>query len=81
MTSFFRYWAKHCEVTGAGHGSGHMTNYSFAMLVIFYLQSKKIIPSVKTFQEVDGGKSEDRILGWNVGFCDDPKLLPKTENK
>ena len=64
---FVRHWLNMCGIDFQG--------YTIALLVIFYMQSKLLLPSVKTMQ-----KDEDRtslnstIAGWKTQF-DDQKTI------
>lgn len=65
-----RYWALRQSLAGGVVGGGglHINNYALTMLVIFFFQTEKVLPSVKKFQE--NLKSEDSVSidGWEYGI-------------
>ena len=46
---FLRYFSKRHGVSGGGMGN-KMTHYAYTFLVLFYLQTEGLFPSVKAFQ-------------------------------
>lgn len=67
LIHFIRHWLNMCRVDFQG--------YTIALLVIFYMQSKLLLPSVKTMQENEDGTSlNSSIGGWKTQF-DDRKTI------
>ena len=54
---------------------GNLNNYSLAIMVIFYLQTRGILHPLHLLQEVPG-LEELSIGGYNFAFCQDTALLP-----
>ena len=70
-----KYWAMHHKLSGSGDRNVMINNYAICLLVIFYLQSEKILPSVKKLQQnMDASEIVSiKIKGKKVayGFPDD----------
>ena len=52
-------------ILGSGLGS-HINSYTLVLLVLFFLQNKKLIPSVQHLQQ---DIEEEFIDSWNFAFC------------
>ena len=59
LLMFLRYFSRRHGVSGGGMGN-KMTHYAYTFLVLFYLQTEGLFPSVKAFQVCTG-------LGQTVG--------------
>ncbi|CAO1362018.1 unnamed protein product [Diamesa hyperborea] len=67
LIHYVRHWLNMCGIDFQG--------YTIALLVIFYMQSKLLLPSVKTMQQdVDSTRLDSTIGGWITQF-DDQKTL------
>ena len=67
LIHFVRHWLNMCGIDFQG--------YTIALLVIFYMQSKLLLPSVKTMlKDVDNSNMNSTIAGWETQF-DDQKTL------
>ncbi|XP_023230344.1 speckle targeted PIP5K1A-regulated poly(A) polymerase-like [Centruroides sculpturatus] len=73
-----RYWGKYHELIGSGD---KLTSYSFVLLCIFYLQTRKppVVPTVLKLKEL--AENECIIGKWDCSFCRDVSKIPKSENK
>ena len=65
-----RYWAFRYELGGftGRHNSTSFSNYALIMMMVFYLQSKKLLPSVEIMQEKLSKKEQRDIDGWECGY-------------
>ena len=66
--------SKRQGLTGSGRGD-HLTSYCLTVLVIFFLQTKGVLHSVSTLQDVPD-LPELQISGYNFSFCRNKSLLP-----
>src|SRR5699024_4690116 len=64
-----KYWAKRHELIG----TFTFSTYAFTMLIIFFLQRRKILPTFRRMQKL--AKEKIQVHKWNFGFCDDPTLM------
>jgi DNA polymerase sigma len=65
-----KYWAMHHKLSGSGDRNVMINNYAICLLVIFYLQSENILPSVKKLQQnMDASESVSiKIKGKKVAY-------------
>jgi len=65
-----KYWAMHHSLSGSGDRNVMINNYAICLLVIFYLQSENILPSVtKLQQNMDAAESVSiKIKGKKVAY-------------
>ena len=65
-----KYWAMHHKLSGSGDRNVMINNYAICLLVIFYLQSENILPSVKKLQQnMDAAESVSiKIKGKKVAY-------------
>lgn len=71
-----RYWAKEIGLTNPSPGRW-ITNFSLTLLVLFYLQYEKIIPTLKTlvtYKRPEDTRSFDDV---DCSFLRDVNILPK----
>ena len=70
FTFIIRYWALRQSLAGGVVGSGglRINNYALTMLVIFFLQSEKIVPSVRKLQEGISEEESTTVGGWQFGY-------------
>ena len=75
-----RYWAQKYELSGSGKFQ-KITNYALTLMIIFYLQTEGVLPSVKSLQENLAKKDSIYIDGWHCGFNKDLSKWPKQNCK
>ena len=65
-----RYWAKNLMLNA-------LTSYALVMMVFFYLQSVKVLLTIKQWQESMTAPMRLQVQGWQIGFCQNLDYLPK----
>ena len=75
-----RYWAQKYKLSGSGKGQ-KIKNYALTLMIIFYLQTEGVLPSVKSLQENLNKKDSIYIESWNCGFNKDLSTWPKQNCK
>ena len=64
IVRFVKYFGRRYQVTGGGLGH-HLNSYALVLMVIFFLQTKDILPSVASLQD---DVPEDICESWNCAF-------------
>ena len=66
-----KFWAEFQELSGSADGTNRnrkMSNYALNLLVIFFLQNEKFLPSVKELHYNTAGEDSCIINGFECGF-------------
>ncbi|KAJ6220671.1 hypothetical protein RDWZM_006483 [Blomia tropicalis] len=73
MTMLLKYWAKQNGLIN----TEAFSSYAFTMMIIFYLQTESILPSISHLQNLARDHSMQEILidGYHFEFCDQPELI------
>ena len=70
LVSFVKYFAIKHKIIGRGPGD-HLNSYTIALMVIFFLQRRNILPPVEALQK---RRPEELYRGWNIGFNKEFKM-------
>jgi len=70
LMTTIKYWAMHHKLSGSGDRNVMINNYAICLMVIFYLQSENILPSVKKLQQhMDASESVSiKVKGKKVAY-------------
>ncbi|XP_068142309.1 terminal uridylyltransferase 7 isoform X2 [Drosophila tropicalis] len=71
LNLFLKIWAKKSKING--HGS--MTSYCLCVLVVYYLQQRDLLPSIKNLQS-----TQSPSYVWGVNYAYDLKNVPLISN-
>ncbi|XP_015111652.1 poly(A) RNA polymerase, mitochondrial isoform X2 [Diachasma alloeum] len=76
-----RQWATSVGITNVNPG-GWITNFSLTLLVMFFLQHKKILPSINTMRNL-ARSSDVRLTETCIDctFIRDPKMIPSVNSE
>ena len=75
LSRIIKYFCEVQDILGSGRGD-HFNSYTLVMMIIFFLQSWKILHPVSVLQDI---VPPEEINGWNFAFCQDMSRLPDLE--